>query len=71
MVYILLFAFGVFLFKGNIDHTIKEACNLSNSEEIVVICGSTTFMNEARKAVGIIEPVDKWDLNKMDGIKDT
>ena len=47
---------------GNVSNTIREAIELVEPGELLVICGSTAFQAEARAAVGIIEPIDKMDL---------
>ena len=47
---------------GNVSNTIYEAIELMESNELLVICGSTAFQAEARAAVGIVEPIDKMDL---------
>jgi len=52
------------IINANISDTIAKA--IAN-DEMVLVCGTFFIMPEARKALGIVEPCDDFDMNEKPG----
>lgn len=50
--------------EASITSAIQNAIKLArNNHELVIVCGTFFIMNQARKALGIVEPQDPKDMN--------